>query len=183
MVEGNGSVHDRFIPIDDIPDSSLLPDGAYEVRVGMMEEKHSEKTGILGYKVWLRVVGGVYDNMPMWDTFWIGTEDDPDAQEGNTWKRFGAVRFKSFLKSTGAQLSSSFQSLAASVQSQHCMAVVVTKEDKEYGPQNKVQRYVPVGDIEAGEITKGSASTQRTQSAQTAPRGITRAQPGAGGYD
>ena len=140
---------DRVIPLDDIPDSSLVPDGAYTVKVALVTESQTREKGKLMYSSTLRIEGGAYDNMPLFDNFVIGTDDDPDGNEVDTWKRFGAVRFKQFCKATGIQMVSSRNALFDALSGQRLVVTVETK-DGDRGPQNRIARYLAVGEAETG---------------------------------
>lgn len=146
--EDRSGFQDRVIPLDDIPDSSLVPDGAYTVRVALVVEGQTKQAGKLMYSATLRIEGGPYDNMPLFDNFVIGSDDDPDAQENDTWKRFGAVRFKQFVKATGVQMNSSRNALFDALSNQRLVVTVETK-DSDRGPQNRIARYLAVGEQEA----------------------------------
>lgn len=136
----------RNIPLEDIPDSSVVPDGVYNVQVALIEIAAS-KSGKLMYKASYRIEDGECADQVLFDNFVIGSDDDPDAIEGNTWKKFGGQRWKKLIKAASVPFLNDETELIMALQSQKLSVVVTTEEDKtgKYDAQNRIKRYLPYG--------------------------------------
>ena len=79
---------------------AVLPDGMLTVKVVKGEESETKSTGKYSIVFRTRVVEPQsLRNQPYRLNFVIGTEDDPEADESDTWMAsFAASRYKSFLK-------------------------------------------------------------------------------------
>lgn len=136
----------RNIPLEEIPDSSIVPDGAYNVQVALLEVAVS-KAGKLMYKANYRIEDGEYADQVLFDNFVIGSDDDPDATEAKTWKKFGGQRWKKLIKAAQVPFLNDEDELMAALKDQKLTVVVVTEEDKTgtYDAQNRIKRYLAYG--------------------------------------
>ena len=101
--------------------------------------------------------------------------DYAPAADNGTWKRFGAVRFKQFLKASRCQLSNSFRQIGQSVIGTELVAMVKTENSDQYGPQNRVGRYAARGEVDT---QAKPARPQATNSAAGPPKGVATASGG-----
>jgi len=99
------------IPRDVIPEMSqtqVIETGLYGVTVAEFEKTETPEprsadaktpAGCLMYKVQFRT----QDDVPLWDQYYIGTADDPNADDpqGEAWKRFPAQRLAAMLNAAG----------------------------------------------------------------------------------
>ena len=92
-----------------IPDSTNLLDGIYTFKVESMEPIETS-TGKLALKVALRVTKGpngttASKGLTHYEQFTIGSNDDPQAREGNTWlSSFGAISLKKAQETMGRDI-------------------------------------------------------------------------------
>ena len=75
----------RLIPLGQIPDSSVLPDGIFRVCVTKLEDVMTKEREGKKQKAMLKLSGRVveptaYAGQPYYDNFVIGTEKDPEAE-------------------------------------------------------------------------------------------------------
>jgi hypothetical protein len=145
-------------PWKDIPDTGLVPAGAYEVIVKELAATTSKPTETerakLMYVATLRIhEPKEYRGQTLTDRFAIGTNDDPEANDPETWKgSFAARRLKQFCKSTKIELGDDMDDTIEAIEGQHCVVMVrldAPREDKKtgrtYGESNSVTAYYEVG--------------------------------------
>jgi len=96
------------IPRDVIPEMSqmqVVESGLYPVTVAEFEVTEtgtpkagaSTPAGCLLYKVQFRTE----DDVPLFDQYYVGHEDDPNAEDPETWKRFPGQRLGALLTAAG----------------------------------------------------------------------------------
>ena len=135
----------RNIPLEEIPDSAIVPEGQYNAEVAVTETAATQQAGKLMYKVTFRVVDGDFAGMPIRDMFVIGSDDDPQAKENSTWKRMGGIRWKNFIKACQVPMLSAEDELLAALAKQRLTLLVGIENSEQYGQQNRVKRYLPFG--------------------------------------
>src|SRR2546421_9046915 len=92
-------------PWKDIPDTNLVPGDGYAFTVKEMTETRSKQKEDAKPKLMYVVVLKIdepkaFKGIQLYDRFTIGTEDDPNAEDPETWKgSFAARRMKQFVKS------------------------------------------------------------------------------------
>lgn len=96
----------RLIPFGNIPDSSLLPDGIFRLKLAKVEAvmtaSRDGKASKLMYKTMSQVIEPKsHAGLMYFEQFVIGTEDDPEAEELSTWQTsFGARNWKKLCAKT-----------------------------------------------------------------------------------
>ena len=107
-------VADGFFPWDAIPDSGVLPDGAFQAR-GESLEVTVTSTGKKMYSMQGIVEQPEeYSGMRFFENFVIGMDDDPMATQESTWKKsVGARRLKQLLKAASVPVGNSEAQLCA----------------------------------------------------------------------
>jgi hypothetical protein len=129
----------RIIPLGQIPDSAVLPDGIFRVCVTSLTDVMTKEAEGKVQKVMLKLVGKVvepkaYVGVPYFDNFVIGTNDDPEVELLETWTgSIGGKQFKRFLGKTGVVFGDEedFDAIAAAVKDVELLATVVCKvQDK-----------------------------------------------------
>lgn len=165
----------RQVNWDDVPDSTILPQNIYEAQIESVTEKQS-KQGRLMYQVVYRIVGGAYDGTPLYDYFSIGTEDDPNGDDPETWKAsFGVRRMKRMIRAAGVALSSDVDESLMAATGQHLMLTVDQETDdgsrdpKYKGAvRNRIAAVYPMGEREAPAAPAAkAASTPKAAPAAT----------------
>ena len=92
----------KRIPISTIPDSEVLPLGLVEVTCKSLKSGNTDD-GVRFYTLAGRVSGpDDVEGFPFFDKFYVGTEDDAEADDDKTWKtNRHAIRFKKLLLKAG----------------------------------------------------------------------------------
>ena len=166
----------RIVPLGQIPDSAVLPDGIFRVGIGELKEVMTKQAEGKTQKLMLKLNGKVvepkaYAGQPYYDNFVIGTNDDPEAELLETWVgSIGGKQLKRFLGKTGVAFGDEedFDGIAAAVKDVEVLATVVCKiqdkknkdgTDNKYGgsPQNNTTGYWAIGEKEAG-LNDGATS-------------------------
>ena len=154
----------RPAPLSQVPDRIILDAGAYELTIENVEEALS-KTDKLMYKAELRVAGpnGVPGiGMPQFENFVIGTDEDLNADDPNTWlKSRGASRLKQLLKAAQVEIGDDVDECIAQALGQSIVARIIAftepdlnrdKTPNEYAgqPRNRIASFHPLGAVETG---------------------------------
>src|SRR6266850_6682810 len=88
-----------------VPESSTVPDGGYVLDIHKVEPA-TTGTGKKSYKAQLKVVEPKkYKGSMLFENFTIGSDEDPDADEQDTWDTsMGAKQFKQMVEKAGVDL-------------------------------------------------------------------------------
>lgn len=177
----------RVIPFGSIPDSNILPDGVYRLKIDKLEEVMSKeregKVSKLMYKLTSKVVEpashkGLFFN----EFFTIGTEDDPEAEELNTWQTsIGGRALKRLSAKLGVPTGDEEDSDAFlnAVKGVEYLATIITKtEPAEKNGQpnpyagrvnNNVTAYWSLGEREPA-LADGNGKTHKAAKPATKPQ-------------
>jgi hypothetical protein len=161
----------RLIPFHAIPDSSILPEGVFRMVVTKAEEAETQESHKLMFRFTSKVVEpAAYKGATFYDNFVIGTDDDPDAEQLETWQTsIGGRTFKQFVSSLGLALGDEEDSeaLLAQMLNQQYLATIVQKvDDGSRDPRfkgrvrNVATRYWKLGEREP-EVANGSAASPK----------------------
>ncbi len=75
----------HFVNWDDVPDAGLVPSGDYLLSIEDIEEATSKEAAKLMFNASFRVVEPVVlVNMPVYDMFVVGSDEDPSAEFAET---------------------------------------------------------------------------------------------------
>lgn len=149
---------------DDIPDSgALLPAGTYLVGVESIEEKTAEQSGKLMYSAVFRVIEpDQFSNMPIYNNFVIGNDDDPGADDPETQKAsVGAKMMKACMKAAQVAFHPDIDVMIGAAQDQQLVITLTQSTETKEGPykgrvRNNVAGFYPVGTREPS-VTAGGA--------------------------
>ena len=128
----------RTVNWNDVPDvGQLLDQGIYVMSIEDIEEKSSQQTNKLMYSATFRVVEPEeFADMPAYDNFVIGTDDDPEAGMQETWnKSFGSRRFKQLIKMANVPQDNDIDNVIAALRDQQVVVDLQIEEDTD--PQSK----------------------------------------------
>lgn len=176
----------RLIPLGQIPDSAVLPDGIFRVCVLKLEDVMTKEAAGKTQKAMFKLTGKViepkaYAGKPYYDNFVLGTEVDPDCELLETWVGgMGGQQFKRFVGKTGVAFGeeADFDEVAAGVKDVELLATVVTQvqakknkdgTDNKYGGRisNNTTGYWAIGEQEArlndGDASPVAATTTKTR--------------------
>lgn len=87
-----------LIPFHEIPKTTTVPDNLYRLRVEEIKEVYTKDTDGRTPKRMFKLQASIvepetYKGEFYFDQFCVGTEEDPEAEEKETWKRFSAREF------------------------------------------------------------------------------------------
>lgn len=172
-----------------IPDSTNLLDGIYTFKVESMEPIETS-TGKLALKVALRVTKGpngttASKGLTHYEQFTIGSNDDPQAREGNTWlSSFGAISLKKMCGKAGVKFAGDVEAVARELEGQKVSGRVVYTVQPKFnkdGTENpyagnarsQVKDWYEVG----AEPAATDASPAKPKAAQAEPKKAPKAPP------
>lgn len=167
-------------PWKDIPDTNLVPAGAYEFAVKELAEVMSKATETtkakLMYVAQLKITEPKgYKNLVLFDRFTVGTEDDPEAKDPETWKgSIAARRLKSFVKALNVPLGDDMDDTMEAVEAQKGIAMVTLegkrldpKSGRTFNESNAISAYYALG---TPNVTIGTAAPAAPAPAAPAPK-------------
>ena len=169
-------------PWDDIPDTGMVPDGAYLIQVievGEGATKGGEDAKLpAGCKMYRAVHWVVepsqFAAMQLYDNFAVGTAEDPEAEDPETWKTSVAARlFKQLFKKAGVPFGSDLDEMRTMVAGQQLIAVVGSQITARGTPMNQIRSYYAVGERQPGLDSTAAAAPRavapRPRAAAPAP--------------
>jgi hypothetical protein len=169
----------RNIDLNEVPDSTLLPDDLYLLEVEDITEETS-KAGRFMYRTVYRVQEpATFAGVPLYDYFAIGNEDDPNANEQATWNNsLGARRLRRLAKATMVPLTKDIDELVATIKGQRFSARVGQRvddgvRDPKYkgNVSNQVVAMYPVGATNDTHVAPpAAASKAATPAPPAAPK-------------
>jgi hypothetical protein len=103
-----------------------------------------------------------YVGYPQYDYFVIGTADDPQAEDPETWKNsIGARQLKRMFKAAQVPMSDDIDEMCAVATGQQLIAVVGQQITKRGTPMNQINGYYALGEREVGLEQKPAAARGR----------------------
>lgn len=168
------NVQQGFIPWDEIPDGSTVPDGVFQVR-GESLEATVTSTGKKMYSCHLAIEGpDDYAGMMLFENFVIGSEEDPNAQLLSTWKRsVGARRMKAMLAAAQMPQATNEGQITAGFKGTVFLVSVTQYEEKDGDykgmVRNRIGGFHRIGERAVGLGKKGGARAGGGTSAVAPP--------------
>jgi hypothetical protein len=147
------------VPWGDIPDFSLLPAGIFQFAIKELLPYNKAENGKLIVKATHEVVEPAnFAGQTMREFFAIGSDDDPQAEDPETWKRtIGARNLKRLLERSKAEMFDDLdETCKAAVGAEFCATVEVETQQKGEYAGRKNNRINAV--YEAGQVTPQVAS-------------------------
>lgn len=144
----------KIIPWEAIDERNLLPKGIYECAIREITDERTKgggalDAGCLMYGVSYEVVASEpagLENRVLFDRFPVGTNDDPHADEPETWKKPGGPqRLKKMLISANIELVPDMDDVKAAAKNQHLLLTVGTRKTERDTELNDVKGYHLVG--------------------------------------
>ncbi|MAH44283.1 hypothetical protein CMI37_00535 [Candidatus Pacearchaeota archaeon] len=175
------------IPRDVIPESVLVPTNMYLASVETMERSETKgptannpnaklPAGCLMYTATFRIAEPTaHAGLPLFDNYTIGTNDDLEANDPETWKAsVGARRWEAVLKAAGVQSDDEDDILAEVVSQQVLLDVTEETDDGSNNAQfkgrkrNRINRVYKPGEREVGKATTALPAPTRPTAPRTA---------------
>lgn len=162
---------------DDVPDSNVVPGGAYLLEISEMEETQTkaENGAKLMYKVTLLTLEPI-QGMMLFENFVIGTDEDPDGDDPKSWKGISARRMKAFLKAAQIPLAGDMEEVCETAKgNQFVGKVVVTEDDGTRDPKykgqlrNRITSYYAIGEKEPELEDDGGAQAAKPAAKKVTP--------------
>jgi len=175
----------RQWPHDDISEGMVLvPDGAYALQIVEAIETETAggegsvlPAGCLMYRAQYSIAEPEpYVGYPQYDYFVIGTTDDPQADDPETWKAsIGARQLKRMFKAAQVPMSDDIDEMCAMAVGQQLIGVVGQQVTKRGTPMNQINGYYALGEREVGLEHKPAAARGRVpaRAPAAAPRAAT----------
>jgi hypothetical protein len=123
---------------ESIPDTTHLPQNHYTLSIDALDEQTS-KGGKLMYQGTFRVADGPEVGAPLYEYFVVGSDDDPQARDPQTWaKSIGARRMKRLFKAAGVANTPDLDAMiAAAIQQRFVCLVTEDVDDGARDPKYK----------------------------------------------
>lgn len=179
---------------NDTPDSDVVPTNLYYLTVADLKWEYTND-GKLNLATQMKVEAPeMWKGATIFPRFFIGTDDDPGADQPETWKKRGAQDLKKFLVGVFGEVAALTGDIAADVEATRGAGVLClinaetdnrqTVKDKDTGAQvpnpylgreqNRYKKWFPPSDPEAyarvGLMETPSAGGKAKPSAPAAPR-------------
>lgn len=173
---------------DSVPDQTIFPDGPYTVAIEELGPE-ANKSGKLMYKVELRVQGPkAFANMPIYENFVFGSDDDLEADDPETVKKsIGARRMKTMFKAAQVPFAADMDEMCANAKGNQLIVVLSQQKEPEMKKINGVDTVNQYAGQVRNKITAfqqvGSADTNGTKPAATKAAAkpiVTKAAPATG---
>ena len=132
--------------------------GVYAVRIASAEAAVDDNNGKLKVSVEFRVTDTDMPNMPIWDRLYLGTDEDPMAQDPRTWtgpkphRSFGCLRFAQLMQAAGVQNCGRLAANCAALAERQLSIRVVERQGKgEHAGQvyTNVSKFYPLGTVDS----------------------------------
>lgn len=176
-----------------IPDwTGQFPPGRAHVRIESIDDVERTSTGKYQIRVTLRGLEPVdVADQPHFERFVIGTNEDPEADDPNSWKGIAARRYKDMLKKAGIEASGSVEKDTVAAVGQ-ALGILVSNEEQRANNRDgspnpyagRIQASIrsffiygeqPVGDGGYRGVPPAAAPAVPTPAAKPAPAARTRA--------
>lgn len=166
-------------PHSDIRDPGVVvDDGAYQLDIEEIVEQPSS-SGKLMYAGAFRTVDGPGPNgTPLYENYVVGSDDDPQAEDPETWKKsVGAQLLKACLSKAQVPIYDDLDESLLAAKGQQFIAIVVKETEEKEGPykgrvRNRIRGYYTIGEKVPGPIAgggRGPAAAARQAAAAAAP--------------
>ena len=175
---------DPYIPAEEIPDSSTLPENTYEFRVVELQVQMSRggpgKIPKLMVMPVLEVSAGPFEGTPIQiGPFLLGTDADPYAKNPLTWTRpqaakaFAVIRFGRFLRAIGLKQNARLSDLCRLAEGRRGLVLVKIQSDNDPMSEYYGRERNTVPDTGWLPLGQGSSLMQRgpRQTIQETPNG------------
>lgn len=159
----------RAVAWESIPDQNVLASGVYEVVIDDVEERRS-RSGLLMYTMILGPVAPIMGGPSHFENFVIGTQDDPNADDPQTWANsVGARILKRALRAAQVPLEDDLDAVLMTAAGQH-VVIAVSVETETEGPYAGRQRNRISGWYSPGEREPALDGDTPTAPARTATK-------------
>jgi len=178
---------DAYVPGEEIPDSTILPENTYEFKViellPVMSRGGEGKIAKRMVTPVLEVSAGPFEGSALQiGPFVLGTDADPYARDPLTWTRpqaakaFGIIRFGRFLKAIGLKQNARLSELCAWAAGKRGMVLVKVQTDNDPGSDyyGRERNIVP----DNGWLARKERGLQRAD--RTVPGSAVQETPGNG---
>ena len=168
----------RSWPVNDIPEtgaSVLVPVGPYRTRPSVTESQST--TGKLMYVGLFRLsdAHAEYAGVPLYENFVIGSDQDPDAQDPETWKKsIGARRMRQCFTAGGVAPSEDVDDMLDELNADGHDVMVLNQHEistnprtGESGPRNKIVSFFPVSDDGRRPVAAATAAATAPKASPT----------------
>ena len=122
----------RYVPLDEIPDlPDVLPEDIYVLSIDEIAEMATKEGNKLMYLTTFRVDEGTYTGAPHYEYFVVGSVQDPNADDQETWKAsMGAKRLRKLFAMAGVPVKGGdIDEMIATATGQKITAVITQEVD------------------------------------------------------
>ena len=163
----------RQAPMTEVSDQFSVTPGAYEAVVEEIKEEQTKDGGKLMY-TWVHRSVAPVAGLPIYNRFCIGTDNDPNADDPQTWlESIAAKQMKRAYKAHGIEVGNDIDEMNAAVVGQS--AVLVIRPQKNNAQYTEVSAIYAVGEKEPGidAPATAAATNHKPTAAKPAPRAAT----------
>ena len=144
------------VPWNDIPDYSLLPHGLYQLIISELLPYNKEENNKLIVKGTFEVVEPeAFAGQTFREWFTCGNDDDPEAEDPDTWKKTpGARKLKRILSKAKAELMEDLDETCSAASGAEFCATVEVEVQQPASPEDSVRRNNRIREVyEVGQAT------------------------------
>ena len=171
-----GEIIDRQWEPSEVPAiRDAVPRGTYRVRIKDIDTQYTQKEPPrLMYVTQIEIVEpDEVRGLTLWDRFVIGTPDDPEGEDPDTWRTFPAQRLHEMCESCGVPGNRSVAAMLRNTLGKEALASVTQNADG----RNEVKRYYSIGAKLIGYGTDGAAQQTRGAPRARTMNGPARTRP------
>ena len=174
-------------PWDSVPDNLVVDEGIYQLVISSLEEKVSAAGNLMFALESVIEDPLTFGALTMRDWFVIGNEEDPLAEDPETWRKArGAQKLKRFLKGAQVQLDADMDIVCANAVDSRFLAKIVIdiddgKKNPEYKGQqrNRMTSYFAIGTRDIGVSGNAAESPPATKPTPGKVKAKAKAKPPA----
>lgn len=141
--------------LESVPDRALFDTGMYLMKINTLKVLDNVEGGILTYLgVFECEEPSAFSGMAQMERYTIGSEDDPEANEGNTWRKsLGARNFKLMLTAAQVPLIDDTETLFEAAKGARFVARIVQTVSKKDGQSyGNIRSYYSTTSPEAARV-------------------------------
>ncbi len=171
------------VPWGDIPDFSMLPKGIYLLAIRALEPYNKEENNKLIVKATFEAVEpSEYAGMTFREYLVIGSDEDPEAEDPETWKRTsGSRKLARILRKANVDFSDDLEDTCEVAQNAEFAALVEVEEQQEGAyagrKNNRIGQIYEAGTVEPSILEEGVKRPAAKKPAPAPVRAVAKPAP------
>lgn len=128
---------DVYTPADEIPASSCIPANTYEIKIVDIDVTYSREKQLRMVQVHFEIASGPFEGTALQvGPYVLGTENDPDAQDPELWRKpqahkaYGIIRWGKLLEAIDLKVGGMLFETCIRAVNRHFFAIVTVSKDE-----------------------------------------------------